>query len=205
MTSPPLSNSPPRRLSYGSYDGSSDGPSLEDREAVLSLNLKNDYLLPHSLDDIGIDNQTCEILVRDSSHLRGDDEKKINEVIGFYKEKYKTKYRSRYKWKYRELLKHMEVKENRAAGTRGRDFDPFSSSARYDFQEQGERPAGYQMRIRKGVFNFSSILFWVIIWATALGVGVFLLSGRLAGVWATIISTTKQKLDTILNLCLNIT
>ncbi|KAF3220661.1 hypothetical protein TWF106_006081 [Orbilia oligospora] len=184
MTSPPLPlplplpppNSPPRRLSYSSYDGPSDGSLLEDREAVLSLNLKDDYLLPNSLDDIGIDNQRREMLVRDSSNPRGDDEKRINEVIGFYKEKYKTKYRSRYKWKYRELLKHMEVKEDRGVGTRDRDLDPFFSSARYGFQEQGERPAGYQTRIRKGIFGFESILFWVIIWATALGMGVLLLS-----------------------------
>ncbi|KAF3316150.1 hypothetical protein TWF173_002479 [Orbilia oligospora] len=159
MTSPPppLSNSPPRRLSYGSYDGSSDGPSLEDREAVLSLNLKDDYLLPHSLDDIGIDNQRREILVRDLSNLREDDEKRINEVIGFYKEKYKTKYRSGCKWKYRELLKHMEAKEDKAAGTRDRDFDLFSSSARV-FQFSKYLIMGYHLGYSFG--GGSSLTLW---------------------------------------------
>ncbi|KAK6519818.1 hypothetical protein TWF506_000112 [Arthrobotrys conoides] len=80
-------NSPTRRMSYGSYDGSSDGPSLEDREAVLSLNLKGGYLLPHSLSDIYIDSQRHRKSIDITGDVREAKEERINEVIGFYKEK----------------------------------------------------------------------------------------------------------------------
>ncbi|KAK6519318.1 hypothetical protein TWF281_003153 [Arthrobotrys megalospora] len=103
------SNSLPRHIRDDSYNEPSEFPSLEDREAILPLNLKDDYLLPHSVDDT---DSMAEMFSRGALSPREfeDKEKRINKAIEYYKMKYKIKYQSRYRWKYKEPLRHMEAK-----------------------------------------------------------------------------------------------
>ncbi|KAK6348652.1 hypothetical protein TWF718_006440 [Orbilia javanica] len=145
MCSSMLSDSPSRQNSYSSYNGSSDRSSLDDRETVLSLNLKDDYLLPHSSCVLDIDDSKNQKVIERSSFFQAqENEEKINEVIGYYKEKYKMKYRSRYKWKYRELLKHMESKR----GMPGKVKDTNSDTS--PIRDRGQKAGVYQANKYRG-------------------------------------------------------
>ncbi|KAK6502005.1 hypothetical protein TWF481_009824 [Arthrobotrys musiformis] len=195
MASPPLSNSSSRRNSYDSYGGSSGGPSLEDREAVLSLNLKDDYFLPHSLYDINTNPKNYQRTISDASDVQEDREKRINEAIEHYKEKYKMKYRTRYKWKYRELLKHMETRGE--VGAQSMDTNPDADSAGCKVYCQGAKIKGPPKdKYRDFDFKFSGwadifmILFWVSVTLAILDEH----SNRIAGLWTALTSIMGRSL-----------